>query len=84
MQLISKKDMIAREWITFDHYPQQGTCIMLHIRGYRVRENKYCHDFIDIPNFDAFHFDKRDYTPDIKSTTWDYSWLPVTSLIKQK
>lgn len=83
MQLIPKRDMIAKEWITFEHYPKQGANIVLHIRGYRIRENKYCHDFISLSNFDALHFDKRDYTPSIKFVTWDYSWLPTTSLMEQ-
>lgn len=83
MRLIPKKDMIAKEWTTFEHYPKQGAYIVLHIRGYRIRENKYCHDFISLANFDARYFDKRDYTPCIKFVTWDYSWLPITSLIER-
>lgn len=83
MRLISKKEMIERKWITFERYPKKNADIVLHIRGYRIRENKYCHDFIALSNFDASYFDKRDFTPNIKFVTWDYSWLPMTSLIKQ-
>lgn len=82
MQLISKRDMITKEWKTFTHYPKQGSNIVLHIRGYRIRENKYCHDFVNLTNFNACYFDKRDFTPNIKYVVWDYSWLPITSLIK--
>lgn len=83
MQLISKQDMITKEWLSFDRYPQQGSDIILHIRGYYIRENKYCHDFVRLFRFHAMYFDKRDYTPKIKSVVWDYSWLPVKALEQQ-
>lgn len=75
--------MIAKDWTTFEHYPKQGAYIVLHVRGYRIRENKYCHDFIAISNFDARFFDKRDYIPNIKFVVWDFSWLPITTLMEQ-
>lgn len=75
--------MITKEWNTFERYPQQGANIVLHIRGYRIRENKYCHNFLEVNDFDARSFDKRDFTSYIKSVVWDYSWLPTTALMEQ-
>lgn len=81
--LMSKKLMVrVNKWNTFETYPAQGDDIILHIRGYQIRENKYNHDFIHIQGFDASSFDKRDYTPNISSVAWSYSWLPTESLMR--
>lgn len=80
MQLIEKKLMIDKEWRTFEYYPKPYSDIVLHIKGYCVRKRKYYHDFFRIKKFNATMFDKRDYTPDIKLTKWEYSWLPSKTL----
>ncbi len=80
--LMSKELMIrVNKWKNFETYPHQHENIILHIKGYRIRENKYCHDFIQIKNFDAIAFDKRDYTPVIESIVWNYEWLPTKTLM---
>ena len=82
MRLMSKNDMLHQQWKTFEHYPKQGSTVILHIRGYRVRENIYCHDFITISKFNALSFDKRDFTPNLGSfIKWDFSWLPQKTLM---
>lgn len=80
MQLISKAEMITRKWRTFEHYPKQNEEIVLHIKGYRIRENKYVHDFIRIPNFDGRQFAPKDYVPKRLSVIWKFSWLPASEL----
>lgn len=85
MQLMQKEDMLLQEWNTFEHYPKQGSSIVLHIRGYKIRASKYCHDFIAIPRFNARSFDKTSYIPDIDSLIkWEYTWLPQKSLMVKK
>jgi hypothetical protein len=82
MQLIPKKEMLKLDnWRTFEHYPKQGSTIMLHIKGYGIRENKLYHAFADIKNFDAKCFDQRYYTPTNSNVVWSYSWLPITSVL---
>lgn len=80
MELISKQDMIKREWNTFEHYPKQGMDIVLHIKGYHIRNNKYSHDFIRILKFDGTSFTSIKYIPKTQSIIWRYSWLPVSKL----
>ncbi len=81
MQLIPKEEMIHRDWRTFEHYPKPGSDIILHIKGYRIRENKYVHDFIRIRPFDASTFDPKEYVPQNRSTIWKYSWQYTTLLV---
>lgn len=83
MELIPKIEMIGRAWGTFEQYPRQGEDIVLHINGYKIRENKYCHDFFRIEHFNAKTFDARDFTPRIDGVTWNYSWLPTKKLLKE-
>lgn len=82
MQLINKQEMMAKNWNSFDHYPRINTDIVLHIRGYLVRENKYIHDFYEVYKFDARFFDCTKYIPkNIKERiVWEYSWLPISEL----
>lgn len=84
MQLIPKQEMMKlNTWKTFERYPKQNKTIVLHIRGYCFRENKNVHDFLVLPNFDATKFNPRQYVPKQGMTTWNYSWLPITNLMKQ-
>lgn len=80
MDLISKEDMINERWRTFEHYPKQGEDIVLHVKGYRVRENKYCHSFIRIHHFDGKSFQPNSYVQKIQSVVWKFSWLPASQL----
>lgn len=80
MDLIYKEDMTHKKWRTFEHYPKQGEDIVLHVKGYRIRENKYCHDFVRIRNFDGATFQPSVYAQQIKSVVWKFSWLPVSQL----
>lgn len=83
VDLIPKQEMINCKWRTFEHYPRQGADIVLHIKGYHIRENKYCHDFIRIPNFNGIAFNPNEYVPKRQSVVWKFSWLPISSLIVQ-
>lgn len=79
---MSKELMIrVNRWKTFKTYPIQASDIILHIKGYRIRANTYCHDFVRINSFDALSFDKRDYTPLLPSIVWEYEWLPTETLM---
>ena len=78
--LIPKQEMASLKWRTFKRYPGQGSDIVLHIKGYRIRENRYCHDFIRVPRFDGTTFHPAGYTPKIGNMVWDFSWLPASSL----
>lgn len=80
MELIPKQEMISRQWRTFEHYPSQDDDIVLHIKGYRIRENKYVHDFIRIPRFNGKQFSPSDYVPKRLSIIWRFSWLPSSEL----
>lgn len=82
-QFLMSRELMMRvnKWKTFETYPHQKSDIILHIKGYRIRANTYCHDFVRIENFNAAHFDKRDYTPALPSITWDYEWLPTETLM---
>lgn len=79
--LIPKQEMVNRKWRTFEHYPRQEADIILHIKGYRIRENKYCHDFIRILDFNGVTFNPTKYAPKIQSVVWSFSWLPTSQLI---
>lgn len=81
MELIPKQNMINLNWRTFERYPEQGSDIVLHTKGYRIRENKYCHGFIRIGNFDSITFDARSFVQQNKNIMWTYSWLPTSQLI---
>lgn len=80
VDLVSKQEMVNRKWNTFEHYPEQGADIVLHVKGYRIRENKYCHDFIRIPVFNGITFNTTKYAPKLQSVVWKFSWLPVSQL----
>lgn len=81
MELIPKNEMVGHAWGTFERYPRQGEDVVLHVKGYKVRENKFYHDFHRIPRFNVKTFDARDYTPQMESVTWSYSWLPAKKLL---
>lgn len=81
MQLISRQKMLFCDWRSFEHYPKQNADIVLHIKGYHIRNNKNSHDFIRIPKFDGMTFNPKRYTPNMKSVVWTYSWLPVSRLV---
>lgn len=81
MDMMCKESMIHKKWKTFEHYPKQGEDIVLHVKGYRVRENKYCHDFIRIHQFDAKTFQPYSYVQEIQSVVWKFLWLPVSQAI---
>lgn len=80
MKLISQSVMMKLKWRTFEEYPEQGVTIVLHVKGYMVRENKNVHQFHTI-KFDALKFDKREFTPELSGTVWEYTWLPVEGLM---
>ena len=80
MKLIPKSQMIHKDWKDFACYPKQGSNIVLHVKGYQIRQNKNIHDFVSITNFNAASFDVRDFTPKIEGVTWNYSWLPIETL----
>lgn len=80
MPLIPKQEMMTRKWRTFEHYPKQQEDIVLHIRGYHIRSNKYVHDFIRILKFDGRHFSPKSYTHKRQSVVWNFSWLPTSEL----
>lgn len=81
MELVSKKQMIGYEWRSFEHYPKNGSDIMLHVKGRSRLENKVFHDFVRIRNFNCVSFNPRRYNPPKIGVAWGYSWLPVTNLI---
>lgn len=81
MELITKQEMMGREWRTFERYPNQDADVVLHIKGYVVRKNKNIHDFIRIPKFNAWTFNPRVYASDNEGVTWSFSWLPTSLLI---
>ena len=80
MELISKREMMHREWRTFERYPEQGADVVLHVKGYRIRENKYVHDFIRLLKFNGKTFNPKAFTPIDKNTVWTYLWLPTSKV----
>lgn len=80
MELIPKRKMISQQWNTFENYPKYRSDIVLHIKGYQIRSNRYYHDFIRIPNFNGKTFNPRKFTPKMQSVVWEYSWLPTSQL----
>lgn len=85
MELISKREMLKlNTWRTFERYPLQGSSIVLHVQGYRIRENKNIHDFISIYKFNPKTFNPRKYIPKQEGTVWTYSWQPMKNLTVKK
>ena len=80
MELIATRQMISQDWNTFERYPEQGSDIMLHVKGYKVRENKYYHDFVRITSFDGKKFHPARYIKNMQGVAWSYTWLPVFKL----
>lgn len=80
MELISKREMINQQWNTFERYPKCRSDIVLHVRGYQVRSNKYYHDFVRITSFNSQTFNPRKCTPKRQGVVWSYTWLPTSQL----
>lgn len=81
-RLISKKEMLGKDWNDFDKYPKNGDNIMLHIIAHHIGENKNSHDFIPVVGFNAASFCMRDYIPKMAGVSWICTWLPMEELIK--
>lgn len=78
MKLTVKKELIKKQWRSFEKYPIQGSDIVLHLVAYHIRQNKKTHVFIKIDGFNAIDFDVREYLPSLKEVSWSFSWLPAS------
>ena len=81
-RLISKKEMLGKDWNDFDKYPKNGDSIMLHIIAHHIGENRNSHGFIPVVGFNAASFCLRDYIPKMTGVSWECTWLPMKELMK--
>lgn len=72
-----KRELIKRNWRSFERYPKKDEHIVLHVMGHVVRGNKNLHDFVPM-RFNAKTFNSKDYiTTNKAGITWTFSWLPL-------
>lgn len=80
-QILDKNRLRAKKWRSFTKYPRQHEAIMLHITAHCINASFDRHFFETVVDFDARTFDKTKLLPDVKKSSFKFSWLPIREVI---